>query len=66
MNYPAVVATVDKDRAVIECTRGPVLQCVFVKGKMPRAGNKGIAVIEGDTLKFRGPKGAGHFKVTGT
>jgi len=66
VNYPAVVTSVEKDRVVIECARGPVLEGVFVRGKMPRVGNKGIAVVEPGAVKFRGPKGAGYFRVTGT
>ena len=66
--FPAVVASIEKDKVTIETQRGPVLECVFSRGSMPRRGNKGIAVIDevAQTVKFRGPRGAGHFRLIST
>jgi len=66
--FPAVVLSIEKDKVVLECSRGPVLQGVFTKGKLPKVGNKGIALIDERTkeIKFRGPKGAAYFRHTGT
>ncbi len=63
--YPAVVLSIEKDKIVLECSRGPTLQGVFTKGKLPKVGNKGVAVIDERTkeVKFRGPKGAAYVRL---
>jgi hypothetical protein len=65
--FAAVVASIEKGRIVIANPRGSALQCEYVSGKLPRVGNKGIAVVDeaAKKVKFRGPRGAAHLRLVG-
>ena len=60
--------SIDKAKLVLEAGHGLIFHCEFASGKLPKVGNKGVAVLDETSkkIRFKGPRGAAHLRVVGS